>query len=295
MRLIAPAKINLFLSVGARRDDGLHELVSVMQAVSLADEVSLDPAERFAVAVDPPDAAPEDETNLALRAARAFAALQGIETPVRIDIRKRIPVGAGMAGGSADAAAVLVGLNELWETRISKKALEKAGASLGADVPFCIRGGTVAVRGAGEDLSSLPCPQPVWWVIGVARESLSTPAVYAELDRQRAGDLGQSDALGDPYEVADALARGDLERLAGAVRNDLQPAALALAPGIASGERALLESGALAALVTGSGPTWCGLARDEAHAKQIAASAAPAFARVEAVRSVDRGPRITER
>jgi 4-diphosphocytidyl-2-C-methyl-D-erythritol kinase len=212
-----------------------------MQAISLTDEISLQPAEQFAVTVDPLGAAPADGTNLALRAARSLATLHNVEIPVRIDIRKQIPVGAGMAGGSADAAAVLTGLNELWETRISKKALEKIGASLGSDVPFCIRGGTAAVRGTGEDISSLPCPSPIWWVLGISEKSLSTSEVYAELDRQRA-DSSSVAALGDPYEVADALARGDVERLAGALHNDLQPAALALMPQIASGEHALLEA-----------------------------------------------------
>ena len=284
MKLIAPAKVNLFLTVGARRGDGLHEIESVMQAVSLHDTVSLSPSHEFGVSVDPAGAAPEDETNLALRAARAFNALHG-GSAVSIEIEKRIPVAAGLGGGSADAAATLVGLNRLLETRISKKALEKMGAGLGADVPFCVRGGTAAARGAGENLSVLPCPTPVWWVIGISGASLSTADVYEEFDRLGGGRVE------DPYDVADALARADFARLADALRNDLERAALSLAPQIRSGRDALGAAGALGVILAGSGPTWLGLARDEAHAVAVAAEVQGEFARVEIAHSVDHGPK----
>ena len=287
MKLIAPAKVNLFLTVGARRGDGLHEIESVMQAISLNDTVTLTPAHDFAVSVEPAGAAPDDETNLALRAARAFNVLHE-GSAVAISIDKRIPVAAGLGGGSADAAATLVGLNQLLETRVSKKALEKMGAGLGADVPFCVRGGTAAARGAGENLSVLPCPKPVWWVIGISGASLSTADVYEEFDRLGGGRVE------DPYDVADALARADLDRLAGALRNDLEPAALSLAPQIRSGRDVLGAAGALNVILAGSGPTWLGLARDEAHAVSIAATVQHEFARVEIAHSVDHGPRSVE-
>jgi 4-diphosphocytidyl-2-C-methyl-D-erythritol kinase len=255
-----------------------------MQAVSLFDAVTLTPAEEFGVAVQPAGAAPEDESNLALRAARAFNAMhQG--SPVAIGIEKRIPVAAGLGGGSADAAATLVGLNMLLDTRVSKKALEKIAAGLGADVPFCVRGGTAAARGAGENLSVLPCPQPVWWVLGISGASLSTADVYEEFDRLGGGRVE------DPYDVADALARADLDRLAAALRNDLERAALSLAPQIRSGRDALGAAGALAVILAGSGPTWLGLARDESQAVSIAAAVQGEFARVELAHSVDHGPR----
>jgi len=285
MKLSAPAKVNLFLTVGARRPDGLHEIESVMQAVSLFDTVTLEPSDSFGVSVSPAGAAPEDETNLALRAARAFASLQPNEG-VRIAIDKRIPVAAGLGGGSADAAATLVGLNKLWDTRVSKKALEKIGAGLGADVPFCVRGGTAAARGAGDNLSVLPCPTAVWWVVGISRASLSTADVYEEFDRLGGGRVE------DPYDVADALARADIERLAGSIRNDLERAALSLAPQIRSGRDSLGAAGALGVILAGSGPTWLGLARDEVHARAVADAATGDFARVEVVHSVDHGPKI---
>ncbi len=286
MNLIAPAKINLFLTVGARRGDGLHEIESVMQAVSLFDTVSLVPAADFSVRVSPAGAAPEDESNLALRAARAFNTLHG--GVVAISIEKRIPVAAGLGGGSADAAATLVGMNGLLDTRVSKKALEKMGAGLGADVPFCVRGGTAAARGVGENLSVLPCPTPVWWVIGISGASLSTADVYEEYDRLGGGGVA------DPYDVADALARGDVSRLATALRNDLERATLSLAPQIRSGRDAMGAAGALGVILAGSGPTWLGLARDETHAVSIAAAVQGEFARVEVAHSVDHGPKIVD-
>jgi 4-diphosphocytidyl-2-C-methyl-D-erythritol kinase len=285
MKLIAPAKVNLFLTVGARRADGLHEIESVMQAVSLFDSVTLTPAGSFSLTVSPAGAAPEDESNLALRAARAFASLHGL-AGIDIGIEKRIPVAAGLGGGSADAAATLAGMNQLLEARVSKKALEKMAAGLGADVPFCVRGGTAAARGAGENLSVLPCPKPVWWVIGISGAHLSTADVYDEYDRLGGGRVE------DPYDVADALARADVVRLAPALRNDLERAALSLAPQIRSGRDALGAAGALAVILAGSGPTWLGLARDEPHAVSVAAAVQGEFARVEIAHSIDHGPRV---
>lgn len=288
MRLRAPAKVTPFLSVGPRRADGFHEVEAVMQAVSLFDVVSLEDAADLSVSVMPAGAAPEDDGNLALRAARSFAALHPSGEGVRIGIEKRIPVAAGLGGGSADAAATLVGLNRMWDARISLKALEKVGATLGADVPFCVRGGTAAARGFGENLSVLPCPSPIWWVLGVSGASLSTADVYEEFDRIGGGRVD------DPYDVADALARSDVSRLAESLRNDLEPAALSLAPAIRSGRDAMGAAGALAVVLAGSGPTWLGLARDEVHARAVASSAEGDFARVEVVHSVAHGPKVAD-
>ena len=288
MKISTPAKVTPFLSVGARRPDGYHEIEAVLQAVSLADEVSLDDAAGFEITVSPAGAAPEDETNLAMRAARAFAALHPSGDGVRIAISKRVPVAAGLGGGSADAAATLVGLNRMWDARVSLKALEKVGATIGADVPFCVRGGTAAARGFGENLSVLPCPAPVWWVVGISGASLPTAEVYEEFDRLGGGRVD------DPYDVADALARADMDRVAAALRNDLEAAALSLAPQIRSGRDALGAAGALGVILAGSGPTWLGLARDEVHARTVAAGCEGDFARVEVVHSVAHGPRIVD-
>lgn len=288
MRILAPAKVNVMLSVGARRADGLHELCSVMQAVSLADTLTIEPG-LWGLSVTPGDDVPVDDSNLALRAARTLASLHTVNEGVLIAISKLIPVAAGLAGGSADAAAALVGCKEVWGLAVSRKALEKVGASIGSDVPFCVRGGTAVVRGAGEDLAALAVGAPVWWVLGISDVALSTAAVYAEFDR-----LGGA-ALGDPYDVADALARADVVRLGAALRNDLEPAALSLLPSLEHGRETMLAAGAVAASLSGSGPTWLGLARDEAHAREVAAGCAGAFARVEVAHSVDHGPKVVRR
>ncbi|MGH2727905.1 MAG: 4-(cytidine 5'-diphospho)-2-C-methyl-D-erythritol kinase, partial [Actinomycetota bacterium] len=177
MRLTAPAKINLYLAVGARRPDGLHAIESVMQSITLYDSLSIEAADELSLNVSPSGAAPEDETNLVVRALRALVAAAGRTGGATLRLEKQIPSGAGLGGGSSDAAATLVGLNELWSCGISRKALEKIGAGLGADVPFCVRGGTAVARGAGEALAPLAVRRPLWWVIAMPAESLSTPDV----------------------------------------------------------------------------------------------------------------------
>jgi 4-diphosphocytidyl-2-C-methyl-D-erythritol kinase len=203
-------------------------------------------------------------------------------------LRKRIPVAAGLGGGSADAAAALVGLNELWGSRISKKALAKIAAGIGSDVPFCVYGGTAAVRGTGDIVSPLPVARAVWWVVVAPEGALSTAAVYETFD-----ELSPSPSLGDPWEIADALARGDAERLGAALRNDLEEASASLLPSRA--RSLLVDAGAIGAVQSGSGPVWCALARDEDHAREIAAKVASDFARVEVVHSIDHGPKIIEK
>ncbi|HEX9696362.1 MAG TPA: 4-(cytidine 5'-diphospho)-2-C-methyl-D-erythritol kinase [Actinomycetota bacterium] len=290
MRVAAPAKLNLWLSVGPRRPDGFHEIESVMQTVSLFDELSIAPAGGIRFDVAPAGAAPEDDTNLVIKAARALWAALGRTPGAAIALTKTIPSAAGLAGGSTDAAAALVGLNELWDAGLSRKALEKIGAAIGSDVPFCVRGGTCAARGRGEVLSPLPVRAPLWWVIAVPDASLSTAAVYAEFDR-----LNPSPTVEDPFELADALARGDLERIAALLRNDLQEAAVSLLPSLAEGRELLRGAGALGTVVSGSGPAWAGLCRDERHASSVASSVRDHVAFVAAAASTPRGPLIDPR
>jgi 4-diphosphocytidyl-2-C-methyl-D-erythritol kinase len=289
MKVLAPAKINLFLWVGERRADGLHEVSSVMQSVSLADELAVSPSDGISLDVSPAGAAPEDESNLVVAAVRALRGACSSGSGAALSLVKRIPAGAGLGGGSADAAAALVGLNELWGCRLSKKALEKLGASIGADVPFCVRGGTAGAIGAGERLGPLIVREPLWWVIAKPPGSQSTAEVYARFDElagQRPGDS-------DPVELGDALARGDLDRIAAALRNDLEEATVSLMPSMESMRASLTDAGALGAVMSGSGPAWCGLARDEAHAAEIASRLNEDF--VSVARSEPRGARIVER
>lgn len=290
MRVTAPAKINLYLAVGTRRADGLHEIESVMQSVSLIDEVLITVSDAASLDVSPPGAAPEDESNLVVRALRAMVTAAGRSVSVAIALEKRIPMGSGLGGGSSDAAATLVGLNDLWECGISRKALEKVGAGLGADVPFCVRGGTAVARGAGEALAPLAVRGELWWVIAMPSESLVTADVYARFDA-----LGGAPPESDPSGLADALARGDVERVGSSLRNDLEPAALDLLPSLSSVREALLSAGALGVVMSGSGSAWCGLARDEGHAAEVADAMGSKVDRVWVVHSLDRGPRIVQR
>ncbi|MHB8513705.1 MAG: 4-(cytidine 5'-diphospho)-2-C-methyl-D-erythritol kinase [Actinomycetota bacterium] len=285
--VFAPAKINLFLSVGALRRDGYHEIETIFQAVSLFDTLTLAPAKEFTFDVSPEGSAPEDETNLVVRAARALWASTGKTVGANVALKKLIPMEAGLGGGSADAAGALVGLNALWNAALSRKSLEKVGAALGADVAFCVRGGTAAGRGRGELLSPIPCKQTLWWVIVRPRISLRTQNVYAQHDV-----IAKHDSTIDPHEIADALARGSVPDIARALHNDLEPAALSIAPALSDTRDALQKAGAVATILCGSGSAWAGLCNDEEHAKQVGRLLASFETFV--VHSLDHGPRIEE-
>jgi 4-diphosphocytidyl-2-C-methyl-D-erythritol kinase len=274
----APAKINLALSVGPLRPDGFHELRTVFQAVDLYDSVTVQTAAELELELSGPEATglPADPGNLAWRAATLLAERAGREPTVRIELVKQIPVAAGLAGGSADAAATLVACNRLWGLGLADSELYALAADLGSDVAFALHGGTAIGAGRGETLTELPAGQ-LHWVLAAAAGSLSTPAVYAELDRQRAAGLEQP-VRSDPYglaaldELVLALSTGDPETLAPLLANDLQPAALALAPYLRDTLDAGRRLGALAGLVSGSGPTCAFLAADHAQARSLASA-----------------------
>lgn len=252
----APGKLNLYLAVGDRRDDGYHELTTVFHAVSLVDEVTIRDADVLSlrVAGAGADALPTDERNLAWRAAELLAEHVGRAPDVAITIDKSIPVAGGMAGGSADAAAVLVGMNVLWELGVPRRDLHALAARLGSDVPFALHGGTALGTGRGEELATVLSREPFHWVLVFADGGLSTPKVFTELDRLR--DTGRTlPQLGESEPVLAALAAGDPQRLAGLLGNDLQAAAIGLKPALRRTLRAGVEAGALAGIVSGSGPT----------------------------------------
>ena len=204
---------------------------------------------------------------------------------VRLTGEKTIPAAAGLAGGSADAAATLVALDELWGTRAGREDLDALAAQLGSDVPFSLHGGVALGSGRGELLSPVLARQSRHWVLGIAGEGLSTPAVYAELDRLRAEGRAPAGDAGSPEPVLAALRSGSTAELAGALRNDLQAAALSLRPDLRRALRAATDAGAAAALVSGSGPTVAALAEDEDDAVRLAAELAGAgvFRTVRAV------------
>ncbi len=267
----APSKVNLHLGVGEVRDDGYHELTTVFQALSLSDDLEIAPASSLAVRVSGEGAAdvPTDRTNLVWRAAVRLAHEGGRAPLVEIAIRKGIPVAGGMAGGSADAAAALIGLNELWDLRLSRDELAAIGAELGSDVPFALYGGTALGRGRGEKLLPVLSRNNFHWVLALAKGGLSTPAVFAELDRLR--DHGNPPRLGEPQELLQALASGDPHQLAPLLGNDMQAAALSLKPELRRTLRAGVEAGALAGIVSGSGPTCAFLCADESAAVAVSA------------------------
>ena len=278
MTVRVPAKINLQLAVGPVRADGYHPLVTVFHAVSLFDEVTVQSAGAMTLTVTGEDAAavPADESNLAWRAAEALAQTAGVRArAVRIEIRKRIPVAAGLAGGSADAAATLVACNELWQTGLSQRGLAELAAELGSDVPFSLVGGTAVGRGRGEQLTPALAAGDYHWALAFARSGLSTAQVYATCDRLRAArvKLGGDPLAGEPAlstELMTALRSGDPSRLGPLLTNDLQPAAVSLRPGLRRTLAAGREYGALGAIVSGSGPACAFLARDAEHARDLA-------------------------
>ncbi|MFF9589714.1 4-(cytidine 5'-diphospho)-2-C-methyl-D-erythritol kinase [Streptomyces sp. NPDC014646] len=265
-----PAKVNVQLAVGAARPDGFHDLANVFLAVGLYDEVTVAPADELRITCSGPDAAkvPLDATNLAARAAIALAERHGIEPDVHIHIAKDIPVAGGMAGGSADGAAALLACDALWNTGADRDELLAICAELGSDVPFSLVGGAALGVGRGERLTPIEVGGTFHWVFAVADGGLSTPAVYGEFDRLTAGTDVPA-PVASPA-LLDALRTGDTTALAGALGNDLQPAALSLRPALADTLAAGTAAGALAALVSGSGPTTAFLVADEETARKVA-------------------------
>ena len=269
----APGKINLVLRVGPRRADGYHDLLTCFQAVNIWETVTLSPAEEFSVEVSGDvnlGEIPLNGDNLAMKAVAAVGLATGRTDAVAILIDKKVPVGGGMGGGSADAAATLIAINELWQTGLSQVELLDIAAELGSDVPFLLEGGTALGRGRGEILA--PIKSLVFnWVIVPSMEHLATPGVYGRLDELRADvDVVLPESLPDAF--LDAVYRGDPEALAPHLINDMAQASLELEPALATTLEKGLTHGALAVMVSGSGPTCAMLASDDAHAQAIQAS-----------------------
>src|SRR5215469_337296 len=229
-----PGKVNLYLAVGDRRKDGYHELTTVFQAVSLLDEVTVRNADVLSLELvgEGADKLPTDERNLAWQAAELMAEHVGRAPDVSIMIDKSIPVAGGMAGGSADAAAVLVAINSLWELNVPRRDLRMLAARLGSDVPFALHGGTALGTGRGEELATVLSRNTFHWVLAFADGGLSTPAVFSELDRLRLSEQGTSGRLDEPGPLLAALAAGDPEQLAPLLGNELQAAALSMDPAL---------------------------------------------------------------
>jgi 4-diphosphocytidyl-2-C-methyl-D-erythritol kinase len=270
VRVRVPAKINLHLGVGATRTDGYHELRTVYQALDLTDEVIARPSDdlRLTISGTETDDVPTDTDNLAWRAAELLSDHVGLDPLVHLEIVKSIPVAGGMAGGSADAAGALLACAELWSVKTSRAELIELATEIGSDVAFGLVGGTALGTGRGEQLAPVLATGTFWWTIAIADFGLSTPEVYAEFDLLSARPRALSSADG----VLDAVRGGDVAALAGALSNDLQPAALSLAPALRRTLTAGRELGALAGIVSGSGPTCAFLTADQAAAVRLAAA-----------------------
>ena len=268
-----PAKVNLQLAVGPREADGYHNLVSVFQAISIYDDVTISktaPGSGITIEItgDHTHGVPGNSTNLAVKAAQLIADEYDFAVDIHIAVNKSIPVAGGMAGGSADAAAVIVGLNELFDLEMSREEMLEFGSQLGSDVPFMITGGTAIGQGRGDQLTAALSRGTYHWVLALSTVGLSTPAVYQECDRLRAGlDIAApqtSDALMQSLLSADPKAVGL------ALQNDLQSAACSLRPALTLVLDVGEEYGALGAIVSGSGPTVAFLVGDEEQGLDLA-------------------------
>lgn len=258
----APGKINVYLGVGSSHDDGYHALATVFQAVSLYEDVYAHPSDGFSLEVHGDvdvSEVPLDDRNLAMRAAKMLAQAAGVTAGVHLEIRKGVPVAGGMGGGSADAAAALVACDAVWGTELGTHRLHELAARLGADVPFALHGGTALGAGRGDELTPALARGRFDWVLVTSAEGLSTPEIYGRLDVLRT----PGDALADepplsldvPIAVLQALRAGDASELAPVMFNDLERAAIDGRPDL---ELTLAEGvrfGALAGIVSGSGPT----------------------------------------
>lgn len=271
----APGKINLALRVGAPDDDGYHPLATVFQAVSLHEDVIASPADSLSLTVEGRDAerVPTDDSNLALRAARLLQEHTGITAGAHLHIVKQVPVAGGMGGGSADAAAALLACDQLWDAGLDREQLVRLARRLGADVPFALTGLTAIGSGRGDVLTSAMVGGSYHWVLAVQDEGLSTPEVFAAFDDD-GGTHAPPPHLDDALLVA--LRGGDPLELARHLTNDLEEVALDLRPELGDVIAAADRAGALAAVLSGSGPTVAALAIDERHARSVAAVIAEA-------------------
>ncbi len=266
--LRAFAKVNYALEVRGLREDGYHEISTVMQSVSLADEVEIERASKgFELEVEPEgvEIGPPEE-NTVYKAWGSLGELVGSRLPVRVRLRKAIPAGAGLGGGSADATAALVGLNELFGLGLSDAQLQKAGLRVGADVPFCLSGGTALGEGIGEVLSPLAAPPPHHLVVAKPPTGARTARIYRTYDEERPHHGGNASVA----PVAEALRVGDLGALARALGNDLAPVTKGLVPEVRALEEELLRAGAMGATMSGSGTAVYGVFGSEAEAQAAA-------------------------
>ena len=277
----AYAKINLYLEVVGKRENGYHDLVTVMQSVSLADILTFTRREGEGVVLDAGDALPADDSNLVIKAAKAYFAASGAPFGVDIRLEKHIPMAAGMGGGSADAAATLRALNTLDQNRFSDDALVEIAAEIGADVPFCLLGGTRLCRGIGEVMTPVSNKLNCALVVAVAGEGVSTPTAFGALDKLY-DDFKDFDKNALLVKLLDGMEKGSISDTVSALFNRFEVAVEPMRPAVSALKKAMLENRALAAQMSGSGPSVFGifadLAEAERAAKALSAMGARAYA-----------------
>lgn len=266
----APAKVNLQLSVGPKESDGYHQLVTVFQAVSLMDVIKISESDQFGISIkgDYTAGVPLDQSNLIFDVVQLMSEKFDTSKSLFFEINKSIPVAGGMAGGSADAAATLLGIDQLYGLGLTKDELVEIARNFGSDVPFMLHGGTAVGRGRGDEITPALSRGTYYWVIAVSSTGLSTPAVYAECDRLRTGLDIKAPSMND--ELLQSLLSGDCVRVGKSLNNDLQAAACSLRPALRLILDTGLDYGALGGIVSGSGPSVAFLVADEDHSLDLA-------------------------
>jgi 4-diphosphocytidyl-2-C-methyl-D-erythritol kinase len=289
VRLRTHAKLNLFLRVVGRRTDGYHEIESIFHGIDLADDIELNETAGSSVdvemhfAADSMSEAPALEENLIYQAAKSLIEHGGgAGRGVKIDVIKRIPIGGGLGGGSGNAAGTLLALSKLWNMQLERKRLLELAGTIGSDVTYCIDGGTVLATARGEQLTQMPAPRAMWFVLGISRDPLLTRDVYSTWDELEHEQEVTSSMM------APALGAGDVNEVASLVHNDLERPALMLRPELSRKKEALIEAGVLGAGMTGSGPTMFGILEEAEAAHEVAAKVRSDFDRVVVARSAPR-------
>lgn len=285
MHLRTHAKINLFLRVVGARPDGFHELETILHGIEFGDDIEVELTHDDEVEVEMVLAEgmvgeiPEAQENLAYIAAQRLIERGDRHEGLLVRITKHIPVGAGLGGGSGNAAGIIVALNELWHMELDRPELLDVAALVGSDVPYCIQGGTALATARGEKLTPLPAPDDLWFVLGIDQNVLLTREVYERFD-----EIGAASET-SPSTMTLALGAGDPEEIAASLHNDLEVAAFDMRPDLADKKELLVSAGALGAGMSGSGPTLFGVARNEQHGKQIAERVQDDFEFVRVTRS----------
>lgn len=278
----AQAKINLTLDVLEKRADGYHEVEMVMQSIELSDTVVIEekPERGIEVFSDNP-LLPGGEENIAYRAAKLLTDMAGFDKGIRITIKKNIPLAAGLAGGSADAAAVLKGINSLFELGLTGRELAEKAALIGSDVPFCIMGGTSLARGRGEILTRLPDVPEIWVVLAKPPLEVSTAEIYRHFKLHRVSTRPSTTAM------IEAIETGSVNSIIANLANVLEQVTLNRYPVVAEVKKAMLEAGAAGVLMSGSGPTVFGIcgSRNDAFGVAGRLKALPTGAFVEVSRT----------